>query len=217
MEVPMEKFVSTPRTALKRMPQRGTFDREAVYSILDEGFVCQIGFEVEGQPYVIPTSYGRIDDTLYVHGSAASRMMRTLAGDTRVCLTVTLVDGLVLARSAFHHSINYRSVVIFGVATMVEDLEEKKAALQAFTEHLIPGRWSEVREPNEQAGVEGHSGARRAAGRTICQSQDRPSDRRSIGLFTSSLGRRTAVVPGGDDAGGGSEVVTRSRTASISS
>lgn len=145
-----DRFGATPRTALRRLPQRGEFDRETVYRILDEAFVCHVGFVVDGQPCVIPTSYGRVGDKLYIHGSAASRMLRSLAGGIAVCVTVTLIDGLVLARSAFHHSINYRSVVIFGTATMIEDEKEKMSALMAFTEHIIQGRWAEVREPNEK-------------------------------------------------------------------
>jgi nitroimidazol reductase NimA-like FMN-containing flavoprotein (pyridoxamine 5'-phosphate oxidase superfamily) len=147
----MENFAPTGRTTLRRLPQRGSYDREMVYRILDEGFICHVGFASGGgQPFVIPTAYGRVGDKLYLHGSAASRMARALAGGIPVCVTVTLVDGLVLARSAFHHSINYRSVVILGTATMVEVAEEKMVALRAFTEHVIPGRWDDVREPNEQ-------------------------------------------------------------------
>jgi nitroimidazol reductase NimA-like FMN-containing flavoprotein (pyridoxamine 5'-phosphate oxidase superfamily) len=146
----MDNFAPTERTTLKRLPQRGTYDREEVYRILDEGFVCHVGFAVNGQPFVIPTAYGRVGDKLYIHGSSASRTLRGLSGGIPVCVTVTLVDGLVLARSAFHHSINYRSVVILGAATMVEAAEEKMTALRAFTEHVIPGRWGDVREPNEQ-------------------------------------------------------------------
>jgi len=146
----MEKFAPTERTTLKRLPQRGSYDREEVYRILDEGFVCHVGFAVNGQPFVIPTAYGRVGDKLYIHGSSASRTLRGLSGGIPVCVTVTLVDGIVLARSAFHHSINYRSVVILGAATMVEAAEEKMTALRAFTEHVIPGRWGDVREPNEQ-------------------------------------------------------------------
>src|SRR5436189_5075732 len=116
-----ENYTPTRRTRVVREPNRGVYDREAVYRILDEGFVCHVGFAVDGQPFVIPTSYGRIGDTLYIHGSAASRMMRSLKGGIPVCVTVTLIDGLVLARSAFHHSINYRSVVIFGNAELIED------------------------------------------------------------------------------------------------
>jgi uncharacterized protein len=146
----MESFAPTERTTLKRLPQRGSYDRESVYKILDEGFFCHVGFAVDGQPFVIPTAYGRVGDKLYIHGSAASRTLRAAGGGMPVCVTVTLVDGLVLARSAFHHSINYRSVVILGAATMVEAAEEKMTALRAFTEHVIPGRWGDVREPNEQ-------------------------------------------------------------------
>jgi nitroimidazol reductase NimA-like FMN-containing flavoprotein (pyridoxamine 5'-phosphate oxidase superfamily) len=146
----MSHFDPTPRTTLKRLPKRGVFDREAVYQILDEAFICHVGFVVEGQPFVLPTGYARIADTLYIHGSAASRMLRSLVEGIDICVTVTLLDGLVLARSAFHHSINYRSVVIFGRARMVESNEEKMTALEAFTEHVVPGRWAEVRWPNEQ-------------------------------------------------------------------
>src|SRR3954452_6610818 len=142
-------FTQTERTKLKRLPKRGHFDRETVYGILDEGFICHVGFAPQGQPFVIPTGYARVDDTLYIHGSAASRMLRTLSSGIDACVTVTIVDGLVLARSAFHHSMNYRSVVIFGRATLIEDREEKVAALLALSEHMIPGRWKNVREPNE--------------------------------------------------------------------
>lgn len=140
---------STERTTLRRLPKRGVFDREAVYRILDEGFVCHVGFVVEGQPFVIPTAYGRQGDTLFIHGAKASRMLKALRDGAEMCVTVTLVDGLVLARSAFHHSMNYRSVVVFGKARPVESNEEKLEALRAFTEHLIPGRWQEARQPNQ--------------------------------------------------------------------
>jgi uncharacterized protein len=146
----MERFVPTPRTIVKRMPQRGEYDREAIYSILDEAFICHVGFVLNGQPYVIPTGYGRVGDKIYIHGSAASRMLRSIARGIEVCVTVTLVDALVLARSAFHHSINYRSVVIFGTAVLIEDQREKLVALKAFTDHIVPGRWADVREPNTQ-------------------------------------------------------------------
>jgi nitroimidazol reductase NimA-like FMN-containing flavoprotein (pyridoxamine 5'-phosphate oxidase superfamily) len=140
----------TERTKLKRLPKRGHFDRETVYGILDEGFICHVGFAPEGQPFVIPTGYARVDDKLYIHGSQASRMLRTLSGGVDACVTVTIVDGLVLARSAFHHSMNYRSVLIFGRAALVEDPEEKYAALLALSEHIVRGRWADVREPTEQ-------------------------------------------------------------------
>ena len=143
-------YQKTDRTTLKRLPARGFYDRDLVHKILDEGFICHVGFVADRQPIVIPTGYGRIGDKLYIHGSQASRMLRTLKTGVAVCVTVTLVDGLVLARSAFHHSINYRSVVIFGNAILVEDAEEKNAALLAFSEHVIQGRWNDVREPTEQ-------------------------------------------------------------------
>ena len=140
----------TERTTLRRLPKRGVYEREAVYKILDEGFVCHVGFVVEGQPFVIPTAYGREGDTLFVHGAKASRMLKALRDGAEVCVTVTLVDGLVLARSAFHHSMNYRSVVVFGKARLVESDEEKLDALRAFTEHVVPGRWQASRIPNKQ-------------------------------------------------------------------
>ena len=142
-------FPQTERTTLKRLPKRGVYDRELVYGILDEGFICHVGFAVEGRPFVIPTGYARSDDQLFIHGSQVSRMLRTLSSGIDVCVTVTLVDGLVLARSAFHHSINYRSVVMFGRATMIDDRAAKLAALFAFSEQVIPGRWNDVREPTE--------------------------------------------------------------------
>ena len=146
----MSSFTPTERTRVARLPKRGDYSRETVEAILDEGFICHVGFVVDGHPFVIPTGYARIGNTLYIHGSAASRMLRTLAGGVDVCVTVTLVDGLVLARSAFHHSINYRSVVVVGQARLVEDVEEKTAALRAVTEQIVPGRWDEVRWPNDQ-------------------------------------------------------------------
>ena len=146
----MSSFQPTERTQVKRLPKRGVYDRAAIHKILDEAFLCHVGFVVDGQPFVIPTGYARVGDTLYIHGSAASRMLRTLSGGVAVSVTVTLVDGLVLARSAFHHSMNYRSVVVFGTATPVEDNAGKLQALHAFTEHVTPGRWAEVRGPSEQ-------------------------------------------------------------------
>ena len=145
----MRDFAPTERTQVRRLPKRAVYDREAIYQILDEGLVCHIGFVADGQPVVIPTGYGRDGDTLYVHGSVASRMLRDLAKGVDVCVTVTLLDGLVLARSAFHHSMNYRSVVIFGTAAVVEDETTKRQALRAFTDHIAPGRWQEVRPPTE--------------------------------------------------------------------
>ncbi|MGH9715075.1 MAG: pyridoxamine 5'-phosphate oxidase family protein [Candidatus Acidiferrales bacterium] len=145
----MSQFVPTERTQVKRLPNRGAYDSETVFRILDEAFLCHVGFVVDGQPFVIPTGYARVGQTLYVHGSAASRMLRTLSEGVQVCVTVTLVDGLVLARSAFHHSMNYRSVVILGRATLVDRREEKLEALKAFTEHVVRGRWNDVRQPTE--------------------------------------------------------------------
>jgi uncharacterized protein len=140
----------TPRTRVVREAHRGVYDRETVYQILDEGFLCHVGFVGDGQPFVIPTSYGRKDDQLFIHGSAASRMLRQLKDSVPVCVTVTLLDGLVLARSVFNHSMNYRSVVILGKATLVEDPQEKLAALHAISEHILPGRWADARQPNER-------------------------------------------------------------------
>ena len=145
----MNEIVETARTTLKRLPKRGSFDREKINQILDEGFVCHVGFNVDGQPFVIPTGYARVDDVLIIHGSQASRMLRNLEQGIDICVTVTLIDGLVLARSAFHHSMNYRSVVVFGRAMKIEDPQEKLAALLALSEHMIPGRWDDVRGPNE--------------------------------------------------------------------
>ena len=146
----MKTFTKTERTALKRLPKRGSYDAAVVYPILDEGFICHVGFVVDGKPCVIPTGYARVDEQLFIHGSQASRMLRELEQGIDVCVTVTIVDGLVLARSAFHHSMNYRSVVVFGQATVVREREEKLAALFALSEHFIPGRWDEVRGPSEQ-------------------------------------------------------------------
>ncbi|WP_427162237.1 pyridoxamine 5'-phosphate oxidase family protein [Aliinostoc sp. HNIBRCY26] len=145
-----QKQAPSPRTTVKRVPQRAKYESDVIYQILDEGLVCHVGFVAQGQPVVIPTAYGRVEDTLYIHGSPASRMLKTLQQGLDVCVTVTLIDGLILARSAFHHSMNYRSVVVFGKATLVEDAEQKLAALKAFTEHVILGRWEEVRSPNRQ-------------------------------------------------------------------
>lgn len=145
----MTTFTPTERTTLKRLPKRGEYDHAAVHRILDEAFICHVGFVADGKPVVIPTSYARIGAAVYIHGSAASRMLRSLEEGIDVCVTVTLIDGLVLARSAFHHSINYRSVVIFGNAKVVDDPAEKTRALHAFTDHVVPGRWEEVRLPTE--------------------------------------------------------------------
>lgn len=140
----------THRTKLRRLPVRGDFDRATINEILDEALLCHVGFIVDEQPFVIPTTHARVDDQLFIHGSVASRMLRTLSTAVDICVTVTLMDGLVLARSAFHHSMNYRSVVIFGKATVVTNDHDKLEALRSFSEHVIPGRWREVRPPTEQ-------------------------------------------------------------------
>jgi nitroimidazol reductase NimA-like FMN-containing flavoprotein (pyridoxamine 5'-phosphate oxidase superfamily) len=140
----------TARTRVVRESDRGVYDRDTINRILDEGFLCHVGFLVDGQPFVIPTSYGRGGDVLYVHGSAASRMLRNLDRGIPVCVTVTLLDGLVLARSVFNHSMNYRSVVILGTATLISNPEEKLAALRTLSEHIIPQRWDDSRQPNEK-------------------------------------------------------------------
>jgi len=146
----MRQFTPTERTTLRRRPQRASYDRATVEAILDEGLYCHIGFTVEGQPYVIPTIHARVDDRLYVHGSSASRMLRNLKTGVPMCVTVTILDGLVLARSAFHHSMNYRSVVVLGVAQEVTDPQEKYEALKAVVDHVAPKRWEDVRWPTEQ-------------------------------------------------------------------
>ena len=146
----MQAAPASDRTRLRRRPERGRYDRETIHAILDEALVCHLGFSVDGQPFVIPTTFARVGDRLYVHGSAAGRTMRALAGGIPVCVTVTLLDGLVLARSAFHHSMNYRSVVVLGRAVEVVDSSERLAAFEAIVEHVLPGRWNEVRWPTEQ-------------------------------------------------------------------
>jgi nitroimidazol reductase NimA-like FMN-containing flavoprotein (pyridoxamine 5'-phosphate oxidase superfamily) len=145
-----ETLPPTERTRVVREPQRGSYDRETIHKILDEGFICHVGFTVDGQPYVIPTMFARVGNAIYFHGSAASRMLRGVSGGIPVCVTVTLADGLVLARSVFNHSMNYRSVVALGKAQPVDAPNEKLDALRAFTEKIVPGRWKEARQPNEK-------------------------------------------------------------------
>ena len=146
----MNSTPASKRTQVHRLPDRGKYDAETIHAILDAAFVCHVGFVVDGQPFVIPTNYARDGQKLYLHGSSASRMLRTLAGGIPVCVTVTHVDGVVMARSAFHHSVNYRSVVALGTALPVEDRDEKMHALELFTNHVAPGRWNEVRTPTDQ-------------------------------------------------------------------
>jgi uncharacterized protein len=146
----MTSGTPTSRTTVVRVPERGRYDRATIDAILDQGFVCHVAFALGDQPYAIPTGYVRSGDEIFVHGSAASRMIRAIEGGCAVCVTVTLVDGLVLARSAFHHSINYRSVVILGRARVVSDVSEKTEALRCFTNHVVENRWEEVRKPTAQ-------------------------------------------------------------------
>jgi uncharacterized protein len=148
METSTPSYSPTERTQVKRRSQRGVYDKAQVHAILDEGFICHVGFAIDGQPYVIPTAYARLDEQIYIHGSPAGRLMK--AKEVDVCLTVTLVDGLVLARSVFHTSINYRSVVVMGKARLVTDVIEKWQALRSFTNHVIDGRWEQAKQPTEQ-------------------------------------------------------------------
>jgi uncharacterized protein len=148
METSTPSYSPTDRTQVKRRSQRGVYDKAQVHAILDEGFICHVGFAIDGEPYVIPTAYARLDEQIYIHGSPASRLMKSKEVD--VCLTVTLVDGLVLARSVFHTSINYRSVVVMGKARLVTDVIEKWQALRCFTNHVIDGRWEQAKQPTEQ-------------------------------------------------------------------
>ena len=143
-------FKPTRRTRIRRLPKRAHYDRETVHAILDAGAMCHVGYVIDGEPYVTPTAYWRKGERVYWHGSSASRMLRTIAAGSPVCLTVTHLDGLVMARSAFHHSVNYRSVMVFGTAHVVTDRNAKLAALEDFVERLYPGRWAELRPVNEQ-------------------------------------------------------------------
>jgi len=146
----MTATAPSERSRVRRAPKRADYDRATIDAILDEALVAHLGFVADGQPYVIPTLHARVGDEVLIHGSAASRMVRALGAGVPACLTVTLIDGLVLARSAFHHSMNYRSVVVLGEARFVEGEAEREAALAAFTDKLVPGRWDEVRTPSRQ-------------------------------------------------------------------
>lgn len=146
----MTHFKKTDKNRINRLPQRGYYDRETIYRILDEALICHVGFVEKRQPYVIPINFARVEDTIVLHGAKASRLLKHISAGHPVCVTVTIVDGLVLARSVFHHSVNYRSVVLFGKGHPVEDDHEKMAALEAVSEHLIPGRWKEARLPNRK-------------------------------------------------------------------
>lgn len=144
----MTEFTKTGKNRIRRLPERGHYDRETIYRILDEALICHAGFVEDGQPYVIPINFARVEDTIFLHGAKASRLLKYIEAGNPVCVEATIVDGLVLARSVFHHSVNYRSVVLFGRGRAVEEEQEKLSALQAITEHLIPGRWQEARLPN---------------------------------------------------------------------
>jgi nitroimidazol reductase NimA-like FMN-containing flavoprotein (pyridoxamine 5'-phosphate oxidase superfamily) len=144
----MTDFTRTDRNRIKRLPQRGHYDRETIHRILDEALICHVAFVDKGQPYVIPTNFARVEDRIVLHGAKASRLLKHIEVGHPICVEATIVDGLVLARSVFHHSVNYRSVVVFGKGRLIEDQQEKLTALQAVTEHLIPGRWQEARLPN---------------------------------------------------------------------
>lgn len=142
------EYPTNERNKVKRLPKRGHYDKQSIFEILDDGFLCHLGFAMDGQPFVIPTAYGRDGEVIYVHGSSKSRMLQHLSSGAQLCMTVTHLDGLVLARSAFHHSMNYRSAVIFGTAELVEG-EEKLHALEVISEQILKGRWAEVRPPSE--------------------------------------------------------------------
>jgi nitroimidazol reductase NimA-like FMN-containing flavoprotein (pyridoxamine 5'-phosphate oxidase superfamily) len=146
----MTNFTKTARTRINRLPKRGHYDRETIYQILDEALICHVGIVQNGQPFVIPINFARVEDTIVLHGAKASRLLKHIEAGNPVCIEATIVDGLVLARSVFHHSVNYRSVVLFGTGQLIEDEQEKLAALEAVTEHLIPGRWQEARLPNRK-------------------------------------------------------------------
>ena len=146
----MNRFTRSNKTRINRLPKRGHYDRETIYKILDEALICHVGFVEEGQPFVIPTNFARMNEDIVLHGAKASRLLKHIEAGNLICVEVTIVDGLVLARSVFHHSVNYRAVVLFGCGRAVEDEQEKLAALEAVTEHLIPGRWKEARLPNHK-------------------------------------------------------------------
>ena len=193
------------RTRVRRVHERAVYDRAAIDEILDAALVCHLGFERDGQPYVIPTLHARIGDLLYVHGSAASRTLRALGEGIPACVTATLLDGIVLARSVFEHSINYRSVVVLGTATPVTDPGEKNRVLEAFTEKLLPGRWADARPPTRKE-LEGDERPLAAARRGLGQgAYGRPRRRRHAGRRARRLGgahpARHAGAPTGADAG----------------
>ncbi len=146
----MDNLKVTKKTKVKRLPKRASYDRNVIYDILDNNFICHIAFNIEGQPYIIPTVYGRKDDKIYIHGLKTNRMFNSFKSENDVCISVTLVDGIILARSAFHHSANYRSVIMFAKPELISEAENKLEALKNIMEHFIPGRWAETRKPNKK-------------------------------------------------------------------
>jgi len=146
----MSQFPKTERNRVKRLPQRGFYDYETIYKILDEALICHVGFVDNQEPFVIPINFARMDDAIVLHGSKSSRLLKHIQAGNQICIEATIVDGIALARSAFNHSINFRSVVLFGTGQSIEDEEGKLAALEAVVEHLIPGRWSEARQPDHK-------------------------------------------------------------------
>lgn len=144
----MAEFKVTDKTEITRLPKRGVYDKDVIYSILDEALFCTVAYSASGQPFQIPTGFCRLDNTVYIHGSVGSHYMREIANGIPVCITATLIDGIVLARSAFHHSVNYRSVVVFGTARKVTGEDELYKCLEVFTNKMCPGRWNDIRKPN---------------------------------------------------------------------
>jgi nitroimidazol reductase NimA-like FMN-containing flavoprotein (pyridoxamine 5'-phosphate oxidase superfamily) len=204
----------TERSRVRRAPARAAYDRDTIDAILDEALVAHLGFAIDGHPYVIPTLHARVGDTVYVHGSAASRAIRALGAGAPACLTVTLLDGIVFARSAFHHSINYRSVVVLGEARPVANQTERAAALELFTERLAPGRWSEVRPP-ERAGAQEHACAGDAPRRNLGEGPQRTARRRRRGLRARRLGRHGPARDDGRHAGRRSPPRPRNRAVAV--
>ena len=149
MTKPLSDRATTDRTRVRRLPERGTYERADLDAIFDEALICHVGFVEDGEPYVIPTIHARDGDTIYFHGSPASRMLRLMKEGVPVCVTATILDGIVAARSVFHHSMNYRSAVVLGTARLVDDEEERLHAMEVVTEHVLPGRWEEARHPSE--------------------------------------------------------------------
>ena len=189
----MNAFPQTDRTRVRRLPARASYDVETVHAILDAGLVCHVGFVEHGRPIVIPTAYARVGDTVVFHGSSKSRTLLAATGGAELCISVALIDGLVLARSAFHHSVNYRSVVLFGRAAEITEPERKMAALRAFTERLYPGRWDAVRAPSEQE-LKATRGPGAAACRGGRQGPHRRADRRRGGHDVAGVGGRRAAA-----------------------